>query len=362
LKIIEDKFTYKEPFYLESGRVLAKIDLAYSIYGNMNSDKSNIILVCHPLALSHLPVTSNQQKKGWWDKLIGENKAIDTNKFCIICSNALGSDYGSTSPNSIDPNTSKPYKLNFPVVSIRDMINAQKKLLEYLGVHHLAAIVGGSMGAMQALQFLVEYPTMSDIGIVLAGTSKTKDYTIAYNKVIQQSIINDKNFNNGDYDKDEISKNGLSGLSIARMLGHITFLSPYSMQNKFKNEYVNDDGLFELFGNFQVERYLEYNGQNFSKRFDAISYLYLSKAINIFDLSRGHSSLQDALLKIKAKLFLISFKEDRLFAPQEMQELQDECKKLKIDSVYQEIDSDYGHDAFLVEVEKFEHIIKNALK
>lgn len=361
MRVEESNFVYKKPFYLESGRVLERLDIAYSVYGKVNEDNSNVILVCHPLALDHRPATTNNNKKGWWSDLIGENKAIDTDKFCVICSNVIGSDYGSTSPNSINPSTNKRYKMSFPVISIKDMVNAQKKLLKHLKIKKLVSIIGGSMGAMQVLQFTVEYPDISDSAIVLAGSAKTRDNTIAYNKIIQEAIISDKDFNNGNYDRDEISKNGLKGLSIARMLGHVTFLSPYSMQDKFKNEYSSDAGLFEFSGKFQVEKYLEYNGYNFSKKFDPMSYLYLAKAINIFDLSRGYASLEEAISRIKAKLFLISFREDRLFLPYEMQEIQDVCNKVNIDSSYEQIDSSYGHDAFLVEVEKFHHIIKKAL-
>ena len=360
MKFTTETFSYKKPFSLESGRILDGIRLDYAVYGKMNEDKSNVILVCHPLALDYLPHT-DVGKKGWWQELIGEGKTIDTDKYCVICSNVLASDYGSTSPSSIHPKTKKPYLLNFPVVTITDMIHAQKLLLDFLQIKELKAIIGGSMGGMQTLQFALHYPNLTKTAIALACTAKTRDYTIAFNKIIQKAITKDPRFKNGHYDKEELEEEGLDGLSLARMIGYITFLSPYSMDDKFKNEYGKDDGLYELFGNYQVGRYLEYNGNNFARRFDANSYLYLSKAIDIFDLSRGFNSLQEAVAQIKAKLYLLSFKEDRLFLPYEMEEIAHACETNGISYHYEQIDSDYGHDAFLTEVHKYKHIIAQAL-
>jgi homoserine O-acetyltransferase len=362
LNYCQSLFSYKNSFSLESGRVLDGFEIIYSTYGTLNNNKSNVILVCHPLALDHKPVLVDSAKKGWWNDLIGSKKAIDTDKYFVICTNVIGSNYGSTSPSSINPQTNKIYNLSFPVITVKAMINAQKLLLDDFGIISLKAIVGGSMGAMQALEFAVNYPNISENIIALAVTSKTRDHTIAFNRVIQESILNDKDFNNGNYDREKISEKGFNGLCIARMLGHITFLSPYSMQEKFKNEYVNNDGIYDLFGRFQVESYLKYNGENFSKRFDPNCYLYLSKAINIFDISRGYESLSDAISKIKSNLYTISFSGDMLFFPYEMEYLKLECDKVGITNNYTNIKSSYGHDAFLVEVEKFEHIIKDALK
>ena len=355
------KFT--TPLYLESGRILEPYQIAYETYGELNSDASNVILICHALSGSaHAAGTyEGDRKAGWWDRLIGDGKAIDTDRYFVISTNVIGSCFGSTGPMSSNYPSDKPYRLKFPVITIRDMIKAQKQLLSNLGIYHLRAIVGGSMGGMQALQFGVDYPNFSDKIIPLATTYATQPWAIAFNKVAMEAIRRDPRFKNGNYEKDDFLEEGLDGLAIGRVAGHISYLSPHSMSRKFGRNYVNNDGLFELFGRYEVERYMEYNTNNFSKLFDPMSYLYIVKAINTFNLSRGYDSLYEAILRIKAKTTLISFKSDYLFFPEEMRHIYKMMRRNSQKVDYYEIDSDYGHDAFLVEIDKFSHIIKEAL-
>ncbi len=355
---------FTNPLYLESGRILEPYRIAYETYGELNNNASNVILICHALSGSqHAAGTlEGERKAGWWNELIGDGKAIDTRKYFVISTNVIGSCFGSTGPMHNDYPSESAFRLKFPVLTIKDMIKAQKSLLSQLGIHHLKAIVGGSMGGMQALQFAVDYPNFADKIIALASTYATQPWTIAFNKVAIEAIRRDPRFKNGQYEKDAFVEDGLDGLAIGRIAGHISYLSPDSMNDKFGRNYVNNDGLFELFGRYEVERYMEYNTNNFSKIFDPLSYLYIVKAINTFNLSRGYDSLYDAIIRIKAEITLISFKGDYLFFPKEMEHIHHMMQRNKQDSAYYEIDSDYGHDAFLVEIEKFDTIIKQALE
>jgi len=256
-----------------------------------------------------------------------------------------------------------PYRYKFPVVTIKDMVKAQRILFDRLDIHRVYAIIGGSMGGMQALQFAIHYPNFSEKIIALATTHATQPWAIAFNKIAQESILKDPDFKQGYYDPDFIKEQGLSGMAIGRMAGHISFLSPDSMKEKFGREYKRDDGLYELFGKFQVESYLEYNGYNFTKWFDPLTYLYITKAINIYDLSRGFDSLKEALKKISSELHLISFENDLLFKSFEMKEISDTLKEIgNTNHFYKNIQSNYGHDAFLVELDKFDTYICEILK
>jgi len=350
--------------YLESGRILEPYEIRYETYGELNADKSNVVLICHALSGSHhaAGLYDGERKAGWWDGLIGDGKAIDTTRYFVISTNVLGSCFGSTGPMSSNYATQSPYRLKFPVITIKDMIRAQMHLLSSLGIYHLRAIVGGSMGGMQALQFAVDYPNFADDIISLASTYATRPWTIAFNKVAIEAIRRDPRFNGGNYEMDAFKKDGLDGLAIGRIAGHISYLSPDSMDNKFGRNYVNNDGLFELFGRYEVERYMEYNTDNFSRNFDPLSYLYIVKAINTFNLSRGYDSLHEAILRIKAKVHLISFSSDYLFFPSEMLHIAKMMERNGQAHSYLEVESDYGHDAFLVELDKFDKHIKEVLQ
>ena len=355
---------FTNPLYLESGRILEPYDITYETYGHINEDKSNVIVITHALTGSHHAAGfyEDENKAGWWDGLIGSKRAIDTDKYFVICTNVIGSCFGSTGLMSPQTPHQEPYRYKFPVVSIKDMVKAQRILFDRLDIHRVEAIIGGSMGGMQALQFAIHYPNFAKKIIPLATTYATQAWAIAFNKVAQEAILKDPDFKQGYYDPELIKEQGLTGMAIGRMAGHISFLSHESMKEKFAREYKRDDGLYELFGKFQVESYLEYNGYNFTKWFDPLTYLYITKAINIYDLGRGFDSLQEAFKKITAKLHLISFRNDLLFKNFEMKTISDTLHEIgNKNHTYIDIDSDYGHDAFLVEIEKFEHYIKDAL-
>jgi homoserine O-acetyltransferase len=365
MKIQTKKAFFDEPLYLESGRILQPFEVMYETYGELNSDKSNVIIITHALSGSHHAAGTydGDRKAGWWDDFIGDGKAVDTTKYFVICMNNIGSCFGSTSPQSINPATQEPYRLRFPVLTISDIVKAQIRVLKSLDINNVFAVIGGSMGGMQALCYAIEYPTFAKQIITLATTAYTRPWAIAYNKVVVEAIKNDPEFKDGYYDPKDIEKNGLNGLAIGRMAGHISYLSPHSMDDKFGRRYVNNDGLYELFGRFEVERYLEYNGYRFPHNFDPLSYLYIVKTMNIFNASRGSDTLSQSLAKIKSKLHLISFSGDRLFMPCEMEEIRDTMIENGQQELvtYKMIQSDYGHDAFLVEVDKFEDYIKDIL-
>lgn len=355
---------FTNPLYLESGRILEPYDITYETYGTLNEERCNVIVVCHALTGSHhaAGVYEEDKKTGWWNGLIGSKKAIDTDKYFVICANVIGSCFGSTGPMSPMHPHQQPYRYKFPVITIKDMVKAQRILFDRLDIHHVHAIIGGSMGGMQALQFAVHYPKFATKIIALATTYATQPWAIAFNKVAQEAILKDPDFKQGYYDSDIVKEEGLSGMAIGRMAGHLSFLSHESMQRKFGREYKSTDGLYELFGKFQVESYLEYNGYNFTKWFDPLAYLYITKAINIFDLARGFDSLQEAMQKVQSELYLISFSNDLLFRNYEMKELDTVLGEVgNKNHHYIDVKSDYGHDAFLVELEKFDTYIKEAI-
>ncbi len=327
---IETKIVrFTKPLYLESGRILEPWQIIYETYGELNEDKSNVVLITHALSGSHHAAGfyEGDRKPGWWDSLIGEGKPVDTGKYFVISANVIGSCFGSTSPMSpIYPGSAERYRLKFPVITIKDIVKAQKILLDSLGIKKLKAVIGGSMGGMQALRFAVDFPGFAEYIIPIATTYQTKPYVIAINKTMIEAIRADKEFNNGNYKPGSM----LKGLSAARMIGYLNYISPATFEKKFGREYVKTDGMFELFGRFQVESYLEYNGANFPKWFDALSYIYLLKAISLFDISRGFNSLDDAFSQIKDKLFLISFSGDTLFFPQEMRNIKKYMMRLQI--------------------------------
>ena len=366
MKVTTQTEHFTNPLYLESGRILEPYDLTYETYGALNSDKSNVVVVCHALTGSHHAAGTYEGdiKPGWWDGMIGDGKPIDTQKYFVICVNVIGSCFGSTGPMSEMYPTSEPYRLKFPVITISDMVKAQRILFDRIGIHHAHAVIGGSMGGMQALCFAIEHPNFAKKHIVLASTYATQPWAIAFNKVAREAVIKDPAFQNGLYDPKEIRENGFPGFATGRMCGHISYLSPTSMQTKFGREYVETDGLYELFGRFQIERYLDYNGMNFVQWFDPLSFLYITKAINIFDATRNYDSLEDSLGRINSEIYLYAFKSDLLFLPEEMKKIETTLHNIgKSDLVYyEEVDSNYGHDAFLVELDKFAHSVTKALE
>lgn len=348
------KAVFNEPLKLQSGATLeSPIEIAYETYGRLNASGTNAVLICHALsgdahaAGKHHP---EDRKSGWWDNAIGPGKAFDTDRYFIICSNVIGGCAGSTGPKSVNPKTGKPYGLSFPVVTIADMVEAQVRLLDYLGVDALLSVAGGSMGGMQALQWTVSYPERVRSAIVLASTARVSPQAIAFNEVGRQAIYADPNWKHGDYYDGESPK---AGLAVARMVGHITYLSDKSMRQKFGRRLQTKEKYgYEFATEFSVESYLHYHGQRFTQRFDANSYLYITKAIDYFDLSLGHGSLAEAFRPARAKYLIVSYSSDWLYPPEEAEEIVRALLQNNLDVTYVEIQSDYGHDAFLIEAEK----------
>ena len=357
---------FDKPLYLESGRLLETYEIIYETYGELNEDKSNIILITHSLTGSHHAAGyyKGERKPGYWNDLIGDGKAIDTIKYFVIATNNIGSCFGSTGPMSPMNKKGELYRLKFPVLTISDIVKAQKNLMDFLDIEHVKAIIGGSMGGMQALCYAIEYPDFADMVIPIATTGYTRPWAIAFNKVAIDAIRNDPEFKDGYYNPEDMKKNGLNGLAIGRIAGHISYLSQESMNNKFGRSYTAQDGLYELFGKFEVERYLEYNCYNFAHNYDPLSYLYAVKTLNIFNAARGSDKIEDSIAKIKSKLHLISFKGDCLFHPEEMEEIYTMMNEVGHGALctYDMIDSNYGHDAFLVEVDKYKNKITKMLE
>ncbi|BCR06521.1 homoserine O-acetyltransferase [Desulfuromonas versatilis] len=342
---------------LESGRLLGPITLAYETYGRLDPAKSNAVLVCHAwtgdahAAGRH---TAEDRKPGWWDDMIGPGKVLDTERYFVICSNVIGSCKGSTGPTSVNPRTEKPYNLSFPVIMVRDMVRAQKLLIDHLGLDSLLCVIGGSMGAMQALEWGIHYPQMVRSIIPIAGTGRTSPMAIALNALARQAIFNDPMWKKGNYKTEHPPSDGLA---LARAVGHISFLSDASMHLKFGRRFSARDGMFDFFGQFEVERYLEYNGGSFVERFDTNSFLYLAKALDLYDVAWNFDGLEDALSHLRCPSLWFAFSSDWLYTPDQPEQIVKTLQALGKPASYHLVQSDYGHDSFLVEPEKFTHLI-----
>ncbi len=363
-QIVQTEFyTIDKKIKFESGVEFGPVTVAYETYGKPNEAKDNAILVVHALTGDAHAAgyhSENDKKPGWWDDLIGPDKAFDTNKYFIISTNILGGCSGTTGPSSMNPETGKPYGLSFPVFTIEDTVKVQKELLDYLGIETLYAVAGGSMGGMQAMQFVMSYPDMVKSAILIATTSRLSPQGIAFNAVGRNSIISDPNWNNGEYyDKSNKPDRGLSN---ARMIGHITYLCEEAMYNKFGRKLQDKDHYdFNFDVDFQVESYLQHQGQIFVDRFDANSYLYITKAVDYFDPASKYGSLLNAFKKSDAKYLIISFDSDWLFPSSQSKEIVNTLMNLGKDVSYCEIKSPCGHDAFLLEYDVQSKIIKSFL-
>jgi len=352
-------FTF-DSFKLESGEKLGPVSLAYETYGVLNKEKSNAILITHALSgdAHAAGVHEGEDNPGWWDEFIGPQKAFDTDRYFVICSNILGGCKGSTGPASINPKTSKPYALDFPLITINDIVNAQKRLVDHLGIEKLLSVVGGSMGGQQVLSWLVNYPQALRSAVPIDTTSKHSPQRIAFNAVGRQAIMADAHWKSGNYYEGSAPS---KGLAVARMIGHITYMSDKSMAEKFGRAKKDVGETFKFTADFEVEGYLRYRGDNFVKRFDANSYLYITKAMDNFDASGG-VRFDEVLQGTKVKVLVISFKSDWLYPAYQSKEIVKACKLAGVETTYCEIDSTYGHDAFLLEVEEETHLLKHFLK
>lgn len=344
-----------EALPLERGGQLSSATLAYETWGTLNAQGDNAILITHALtgsAHAHDIERPDDPKAAWWNLLIGPGRPFDTTRYFIICSNVLGSCYGSTGPSSLDPATKKPYGMRFPVITIRDMVRAQRCLIEHLGVHQLAMVAGGSIGGQQALEWAVQYPELVQKVVVVAATAALTAQAIAFSEVERQAIMADPQWRGGDYLP---GQGPTAGLAIARMLAMITYQSEEAMELRFSRNPAHNitvptpSGGGDMGGRFDVEGYLYYQGASLAHRFDANSYLYISRAMDLYDVSEGYDSIEEALSRIRSKALFVGIRSDFLFPAAHVRWLADKVRALGGDATYIELDSPHGHDAFLKE-------------
>lgn len=353
----------KDAITLKCGERLLPYTVAYETYGTLNQQKSNAILILHAFTGDAHACGYHQgddvKKPGWWDDMIGPGKAFDTDKYFVICSNVLGSCKGTTGPSSLNPKTQKPFGVTFPVITINDMVDVQKKLIDRLGIKKLLSVAGGSMGGMQAVAWAVLYPDMVHSAIVIAACHRHTAQQIAFHEVGRQAIAADPDWQGGDYYGKSVAKRGLA---VARMVGHITYMSWQSMEEKFGRKLKGKEKLgYDFSKDFEVQNYLEYRGQSFVDRFDANSYVYLTKAMDYFDITEGTKKLSEAFSKVSADFLVISFTSDWLYPSTQSKEMVRALKANDADVTYVELKSTYGHDAFLIECEQQAQVVKNYL-
>ena len=355
---------FAQPLQLQSGASLLDYMLVYETYGTLNADKSNAVLVCHALNASHHVAgvyADDPKSTGWWDNMVGPGKPLDTNQFFVIGVNNLGSCFGSTGPMHTNPATGKPYGASFPVVTVEDWVSAQARLADELGITQFAAVMGGSLGGMQALAWSIMYPDRLRHCMVIASTAKLSAQNIAFNDVARQAILSDPDYRGGDfYEYGVVPKNGLR---VARMVGHITYLSNDDMAEKFgrklRDAALTGDYKFGFGIDFEIESYLRYQGDKFSEYFDANTYLLITKALDYFDPARAYGgNLAQALAGTKAKFFLASFSTDWRFSPERSREIVEAlvCNRRQV--TYAEIDAPHGHDAFLLEDARYMNMVR----
>lgn len=363
----------ENPFLTDSGVLLPFVEVEYETYGTLNEEKSNCILICHALSGdAHVAGWDScweeenrpwrENRPGWWDNIVGPGKGIDTDRYFVICSNVLGGCYGTTGPASVNPETGKPYGLTFPVVTVSDWVRVQKRLLEILGFSRIYAVVGGSLGGQQALEWALAYPRFMEKVVVLASADKLSAQGLAFNTVGRHSIMSDPHFCNGDYYGSEKPD---KGLAMARMLANITYLSEESFHDKFGREFqYTENPAYNFQIEYKVESYLNHQGLSFVHRFDANSYLYITKAMDYYDAAAkwGRGELKEALSRIAADLLLVSFKTDWLYTPEQSLEIAKVLACLGKPVNYVLVDSRKGHDGFLLETDAVSHILRSFLK
>ncbi|WP_133543873.1 homoserine O-acetyltransferase MetX [Mesocricetibacter intestinalis] len=342
---------------LHFGGQLDRIEVAYQTYGRLNADKSNAVLICHALTGDAEPYFEQEEgRKGWWQSFMGEGLALDTSRYFFICSNVLGGCKGSTGPSSPNPLSGKPYGSQFPHIVVQDMVRVQHELVAYLGIPRLQAVIGGSFGGMQATQWAVDYPDEVDNIVNLCSSLTFSAEAIGFNHVMRQAIVNDPNFNRGDYYAGEPPHRGLA---IARMLGMLTYRTDIQLAKAFGRATKNEGAFWGDY--FQVESYLSYQGEKFLERFDANSYLHLLRALDLYDAGLGYANLKSALARIKARYTLVAVTNDQLFKLVDLRKSRQLLEQSGVRLDYHEISSDYGHDAFLVDYDIFEAKIRDGL-
>ena len=351
---------FDEPLAFRSGAVLHGYDLVYETYGRLNADKSNAVLVCHALNASHHVAgwyADDPANIGWWDNMIGPGKPLDTDRFFVIGVNNLGGCFGSTGPSSIDPVSGKPYGSKFPVITVEDWVNAQARLADRLGIDCFAAVMGGSLGGMQALQWTLGHPQRVRNAVVVAAASKLSAQNIAFNEVARRAITTDPDFHGGDFYGHGVVPR--RGLRLARMIGHITYLSDDAMMEKFGRTLQSGSINFHFDVDFEVESYLRHQGDKFAEYFDANTYLLITRALDYFDpaLNSG-DDLSRAMAAAQAKFLVVSFTSDWRFAPERSREIVKALLDNRRDVSYAEIDAPHGHDAFLLEDERYHALVR----
>jgi homoserine O-acetyltransferase len=349
-----------QPIDLESGRSLPQFELVYETYGELNADKSNAILICHALSGDHHAAgyhSMEDKKPGWWETAIGPNKAIDTNQFYVVCVNNLGGCKGSTGPSSINPETGKLYGPDFPIVTVADWVKSQAILADHLAIQQWAAVVGGSLGGMQALEWAISLPKRLRHVLIIAAAPKLSAQNIAFNEVARTAIKSDPDFHDGHYaEHDTLPRRGLG---LARMLGHITYLSDEAMGKKFGRELRSGTINYGYDVEFQIESYLRYQSSNFVERFDANTYLLMTKALDYFDPAQHHDNdLAKTVESITAKALVMSFTSDWRFSPERSKEIVNALLTANKDVTYAEIEANQGHDAFLMPIPRYIEIFK----
>ncbi len=356
---------FATPLKLQSGASIADYNLVVETYGQLNAQKSNAILICHALNASHHVAgtsASDPNDVGWWDNMVGPGKPVDTNQFFVIGVNNLGSCFGSTGPMSANPATGKPYGASFPVVTVEDWVNAQARVADHFQIEKFAAVMGGSLGGMQAMAWSMMYPDRIGHCIVIASTPKLSAQNIAFNEVARSAILSDPDFHGGDYYAHDVKPR--RGLRVARMIGHITYLSDDDMAEKFGRELRRADGASDEYNfnfdvEFEVESYLRYQGEKFADYFDANTYLLITRALDYFDPAKSFANnLSAAMKNIAAKFLVVSFTTDWRFAPERSREIVKALLDNKLDVTYGEIDAPHGHDAFLLEDPRYHNLVR----
>jgi homoserine O-acetyltransferase len=355
---------FSAPLELECGKTLSEYDIAYETYGELNASGSNAILICHALSGDQHAAgyhSTEDRKAGWWESSIGPGKPIDTNHFYVVCLNNLGGCKGSTGPNTKIPGSNKYWGPDFPIVTVRDWVNSQHRLMQKLEIDHWCAVIGGSLGGMQVLQWSIDFPDLVKHALVIAAAPKLSAQNIAFNEVARQAIQSDPDFHNGHY----LENNSIPrrGLMLARMLGHITYLSDDSMREKFGRELREGKLSFGFDVDFQVESYLRYQGKSFVDRFDANTYLLMTKTLDYFDPASEHKhDLAAAVAPATAKFMVISFTSDWRFAPERSREIVKALLDTGKQVSYVEVTAEHGHDAFLIPIPHYMNVFRGYMK
>ena len=356
-------FACSDAFVLQCGETLPGFELKYETYGTLNADRSNAILICHALSGNQHAAGYNSMedaKPGWWDSCIGPGKPIDTDQFYVICLNNLGGCHGSTGPLTTNPATGEPYGPDFPTVVVRDWVNSQALLANHLGIKKFAAVIGGSLGGMQAMQWAIDYPERVFAAVVIAAAAKLSAQNIAFNEIARQAIAADVNFLEGRYSQRHLVPE--KGLGLARMIGHVTYLSDDGMREKFGRELKSGDLQSGADVEFQVESYLRHQGQAFSRRFDANTYMLMTKALDYFDPAREHNDdLVTALAPAEAKFLVVSFTTDWRFSTERSKEIVDALIAARKNVASTVIDSEHGHDSFLLPLPRYKQVLRSFL-